>query len=403
MKRTTAWLGILAALAFPSVEAANQEIRALFQPDPSQPNKNVFVNKTPNSGYCVVAPAQCAENKMFSIQIPVRFVSNRAIAPGDDVSLRVPANWRRLTVTHQGSGETETVEVRIIGIGSKYGLSDTAVNLTGAPNPLEGHRKLWRNNSWVNAPAPCSSSSLGFLGPSTYTFFWRSWTEATCTKVAAYRIPSMSFDALDFAYELRTPNPLGMSSGLYTGSLSYTLGPSGDFQMGAMMVPDDGNLTLDFVLDVQHTLKVELPPGGNKIALEPAGGWQHWIDSGRRPTEIFRDQPFFISSSSRFKVMLQCSSLGGSDCDIGNNQVGFSKFQIRLTMPPGIKGPGGHDGWSGTLSHNMWIGPFEPGRYIDRKQGMLRFFISPRFLDFLRPGMNGTLTGNATIIFDSEV
>ncbi len=403
MKKTSYWLGLAAALSLSSTEAANQEIRALFQPDSSQPNKNVFVNKTPNSGYCATYPGQCSANNMFSIQIPVRFSSTRAVSPGDGLGVRAPANWRRLTVTNRDTQETETVEVRIIGIGSRYILSDSAANLVGVTNILEGHQKLWTSNSWVYAPSPCGYSGVGGYTPEAYRFFWKAPVEDACTKVAAYRIPSMFFDTLDFAYELRTPNPLGMSSGLYTGSLSYTLGPTGDFQMGSIMVPDDSNLTLDFVLDVQHTLKVELPPGGNKIALEPAGGWQRWIDSGRRPTEIFRDQPFFLSSSSRFKVMLQCSSLGGEDCDIGNNQVGYSKFQVRLTMPPGIVGPGNHDGWFGTLIHNQWLGPFEPSRYIDRKLGMLRFFISPRFMDFLRPGMNGTLTGNATIIFDSEV
>jgi len=403
MKTTSYWLGLLAALSLPSAEAVNQEIRALFQPDPTKPNKNVFINKTPNSGYCALWPDQCADNQMFSIELPVRFTSSRFMSAGFPLSLKVPANWRQLTVTNPDTQETETVEVRITVIGSNFELSDTAANLVGVSDILEGHQKLWTNSSWVYAPSPCQYSGVGSYTPSTYRFFWKTPVEAACTKVAAYIIPGMAFRTIDFAYELRTPNPLGMSTGLYTGSLTYTLGPGGDFDLGMQMYPDDSNLTLDFVLDVQHTLKVDLPPGGNKIALEPAGGWQRWIDSGRRPTEIFRDQPFFLSSSSRFKVMLQCSSLGGSDCDIGNNQVGYSKFQVRLTMPPGIVGPGNHDGWFGTLVHNLWIGPFEPSRYIDRKQGMLRFFISPRFMDFLRPGMNGTLTGNATIIFDSEV
>ncbi|WP_085709429.1 MULTISPECIES: hypothetical protein [unclassified Pseudomonas] len=406
MKKTSYWLGLLALLNLSSAQAINQEIRALFQPDSSQPNKNVFVNKTPNSGYCTINPNECASIGMFSIQLPVRFQSTRPIVPGapaDAMMLKVPANWRQLAVTNRDTGESETVEVRITGIGSKFTLSASAASLVGVTDILEGHQRLWSNNSWVYAPAPCRYSGVGFYSATTYQFFWKAPVEEWCTKVAAYRIPSMSFDNLDFAYELRTPNPLGMSSGLYTGSLSYTLGPGGDFQMGPMMVPDDSNLTLDFVLDVQHTLKVELPPGGNKIALEPAGGWERWINDGRRPTDIFRNQPFFLSSSSRFKVMLHCSSLGGSDCSIGNNQVGYSMFQVRITMPPGIVGPGNTDGWSGTLQYNTWLGPFEPSRYIDRKQGMLRFFISPRYLDFLKPGMNGTLWGNATIIFDSEV
>jgi hypothetical protein len=409
MKRSLYWLGLLAALSLPSAEAVNQEIRALFQPDSSQPNKNVFVNKTPNSGYCTIDPAQCADNNMFSIQLPVRFDSTRPIIPGapaDAMMLKVPANWRQLMVTNRDTGESETVEVRIIGIGSNFILSDSAASLVGVTDILEGHQKLWSNNSWVYAPAPCQYSGVGFYSPNTYRFFWKAPQEAWCTKVAAYRIPSMSFDTLDFAYELRTPNPLGMSSGLYTGSLSYTLGPTGDFQMGSMMVPDDGNLTLDFVLDVQHTLKVDLPPHGDKVSLEPEGGWQRWIDGGHKPSRIYRDQTFFISASSRFKVMLECAeSFAPSQCNLRSPTSGDRTYvEVKLSLPPGIDGPSG----GGTvthlgLQHKEWAGPFQPGHYVDRKQGSLRFEMPKGSIEnLLKPGMNDTFLGYITVVWDSE-
>lgn len=408
MKKLSSCLGLFALLSMPAAQAINQEIRALFQPDPSQPNNNIFVNQTPNSGYCTINPAECASLGMFSIQLPTRFDSSREIVPGtsdETVALKVPANWRRLTVINQDTREEEVVEVRITGIGSTYDLRQTAASLVGgASDNIEAHQKLWTNDRWNYAPAPCRYSGVGYVTDNTYRFFWKTPIETWCSKMAAYRIPRMSFAGIDFAYELRTPNPLGMSSGLYTGSISYSIGPNGDFQMGSMMVPDDGNLTLDFVLDVQHTLKVELPPGGDKVAMEPVGGWQRWIDGGRMPTEIYRDQLFYLSASSRFKVMMSCSSLGGTECDIGNNQVGFSKFEVRLTVPKGIVGPGNADGWTGTLTHNTWLGPFEPSRYVDRKPGTLRFQMPSRWIEsLLKPGMNGTLWGNVTIIFDSEV
>jgi hypothetical protein len=228
--------------------------------------------------------------------------------------------------------------------------------------------------------------------------------ESTCTKVAAYRIPSMYFNTLDFAYELRTPNPLGMSSGQYTGSLTYTLGPEGDFQMGEMMTPNDSTLTLDFVLDVGHELKIHLPPGGNKVSLEPEGGWQRWMDSGRTPTRIYRDQLFYISASSRFKVMMLCDSLGGSDCMLrGSIPGGSTMVQVRLNLPSGINGPGG-SGSGQTLAHNLWIGPYQPTQYVDRKPGTLRFEMPRSSIEYLlRPGASGTARGNITIIWDSEV
>lgn len=408
MKRTTGCLGLLAVLSLAQAQAANQEIRALFQPDPSQPTKNVFINKTPNSGYCAAYPGQCAENNTFSIEIPVRFESTRAIVPGaprDAMSLKVPANWRPLTVSNLETGTTETVEVRIIGIGSNFVLSDTAANLVGVSDILEGHQRLWSNSSWVYAPAPCQYSGVGAYTPSTYRFFWKAPVETWCTKVAAYRIPSMAFDTLDFSYELRTPNPLNMSSGLYTGSLSYTLGPTGDFQMGPMMVPDDGDLTLNFVLDVQHTLKVDLPPGGNKVVLEPEGGWQPWIASGVKPSRIYRDQLFHLSASSRFKVMMLCDSFTfyGAECRLRGG-TDATWVHTKLSLPGGINGPDGAPVKDLVLKKNEWVGPFYPGLYVDRKPGNLRFEMPPDAIAFtVRPGASDTFRGDITVIWDSEV
>lgn len=406
MKRSTYWLGLLAALSLPSAEAFNQEIRALFQPDPSQPGKNVFVNKTPNSGYCVTYPDACTANNIFSIRIPVRFDSTRAVMPGDGVGVKAPANWRRLTVTNQATGEVETVEVRIIGLGSDYSLSASAAELVGGTDIREGHDILWGGTGWIIVPPPCQYSGLAAYSPKTYRFFWKTPAEESCTKVAAYRIPSMSFTDLDFAYELRTPNPLGMSSGLYTGSLTYTLGPGGDFQLGSMMVPDDSNLTLDFVLDVQHTLKVDLPPHGDKVSLEPEGGWQRWIDGGHKPSRIYRDQMFFISASSRFKVMLECAeSFAPNQCNLRSPASGERAYvEVKMSLPPGIEGPNG----GGTvthlgLRHKGWSGPFQPGHYVDRKQGSLRFEMPKGSIEnLLKPGVNDTFIGYITVVWDSE-
>lgn len=403
MKMMTGGCALALALGVSSAQAASHEIRALFQPDSSQPGKNVFVNQTPNSGYCATYPDQCAENSMFSIQTPVRFNSTLTLPPNWGVGIKVPANWRRLTVTNTDTMETETVEVRITGVGSKYVLSQPAHELVGVSDPLLGHQRLWEGSSWVYASPPCLYSGVGAYSPTDYRFFWKTPVEDLCVKKTLATIPSMYFDTLDFAYELRTPNPLGMSSGLYTGSLNYSLGTDGDFSMGSSFQPDDSNLTLDFVLDVQHTLKVDLPPGGNKVSLEPEGGWAPWIDSGRKPSRIFRDQPFFISASSRFKVMMLCSSQGGAYCNLGSPLGNSVQVKVSMSLPAGIDGPGGGPVSKIPLHFNSWMGPFQPNMYVERKGGTLHFELDPFAIEFLlRPGKNDRLRGNITIIWDSE-
>jgi len=404
MKKSAYCLGVFLALSVPEAEAASREIRALFQPDPSQPSKNVFVNKTPNSGYCGSYPSECADNNVFSIQLPVNFESRGSLKPGDGIPVKAPANWRELTVRNPQTQESETVEVRITGIGSTYVLSPPATELTGIANPTDAHRALWTANTWVYAPPPCRYSGVGFVLPKTYQFFWKTSLEEACTKFAAWNIPSMSFSNIDVAYELRTPNPLGMSSGLYTGSLTYTIGPGGDFDLGPLFQPDDGSLTLDFVLDVQHTLKVDLPPGGNKVALEPEGGWQSWINGGRKPTRIFRDQPFYLSASSRFKVMMLCTSNGGRACKLGSPKGNTTEVETFLTLPDGITNSSRAPVTLVPLLYNTWVGPFQPGLYVDRQAGSLRFEMTPFAVDFLlRPGLADTLSGNITIVWDSDV
>lgn len=406
MKVTTGGIGLTLVLTMSTIQAASQEIRATFRPDPSQPGKNVFINQTPNSGYCADYPDQCAENATFSIQVPTRFTSNGTIKPNWGVGMKVPANWRRLTVTNADTQEAETVEVRITGIGSNYVLSQPAHELVGVSDVLEGHQRLWESSSWVYAASPCQYSGVGAYTPATYRFFWKTPAEGYCTKKTMYSIPSMYFDTLDFAYELRTPNPLGMSSGLYTGSMTYSVGGGGDFDIGGGFQPDDSDLTLDFVLDVQHTLKVEIPPGGNHIVLEPQGGWRTWLENGRKPVRLYRDQLFHISASSKFSMRLECEhDLGvGSGCAILDRETGYAgAVDVSVSLPNGLTTGAGQPVQRYPLGVKA-TSAFEPGIYVDRKPGTLHFEVDKNWTDWLIDKAKGRpYKGNITVIWDSEV
>jgi hypothetical protein len=407
-------LCLLALFVTPPAEALNQEIRALFRPDPANPQRNTFINKTPVSGYCADYPDQCEENQTFSIRLPMRFESARPMQPHDSQRnssmFTVPAQWRALTVTNAETGEAEQVEVRIAGFGSRYVLNDKVTNLTGAANTLEGHRALWGGpyGSWVNPPSPCQYSGVGWYTDDFYQFFWKTLTQGTCVKTASFKIPAMYYEYLDFAYELRTPNPLGMSSGLYTGDLSYRIGPGGDFDMGDVMVPDDSDLTLSFVLDVQHTLKVEIPPGGEKIRLEPQGGWQSWLQAGRRPVRLFRDQTFNISASTRFKMELRCgvSIDERTECAIDNpDENRRVPVFVSVSLPAGLTDLSGQP----VRHQRLRPGPenalqFKPGFYVDRGPGTLHFEIPPdRVEQMVRPGVPSRYSSGVYVIWDSEI
>jgi hypothetical protein len=66
------WLCLLGLLAAPPVEAASLQIRALFKPDPANPQKNEFINQTPSTGYCEYYPQICRDSNTFSLRLMTR-------------------------------------------------------------------------------------------------------------------------------------------------------------------------------------------------------------------------------------------------------------------------------------------------------------------------------------------
>jgi hypothetical protein len=215
----------------------------------------------------------------------------------------------------------------------------------------------------------------------------------------------MSYRHLDFAYELRTPNPLRMSSGQYRGSVTYGVGPGQDFDMGDVMLPNDSVITLNFKLDVEHTLKVEVPPGGNRVELVPPEGWQAWLNSGRKPTRLFRDQRFHISASSRFKMAIECQHISGNTCAISETGTGHAvPVDVSVTLPDGLTDAAGQPvNRRRLLRDGSGTELFQPGFYVDRRLGALHFEVGQGSVEQMLDTGAKAYSGNVTVIWDSEV
>jgi hypothetical protein len=394
-----------------SVQAQDVDITAVFKPDSAYPQFNKFKNTTPSSGYCSNYPTQCEDHRIFSLQVPIKFESVAPIlanhpSPRQGATLKVPANWRELTVRHAVTGESEVVKVRIVGVGSVYKTEDVMELVGHHDNYREAHWALW-DGTWVNTPAPCLNSGVGYYGNNYYGFFWKTPQEAACARQAKFNIPWLSYEHLDFAYELETPNPLGMSSGNYVGTLSYSVREYGDFDFGDVMLPSDSALTLNFNLDVQHTLKVDIPPGGDKVQLVPAGGWQSWLQAGRKPVRLFRDQTFNISASSRFKMNLECEIVQLFNCMIRDPvSQRTAVVQVSVSLPNGLTDLAGQPVSRRPLriGYGQERQVFQPGFYVDRAPGTLHFEMSPHYVNqILQSGEAARYVGNITVIWDSEV
>ena len=396
-----------------SAGAASMDIQAKFSPDPANPLVNKFINTTPPSGYCAEFPTSCDFYAIFSLRTPLTFSSSYPIPqrhtdPRQGAMFKVPADWKTFTVTKisggNSSSETAEMKVRIAGVGTVYRLSDTASNLVGR---VDGeHHILWSGQNWHLAPSPCRKTNTSSHNEREFNSFWLTPVVGTCAKTAAYIIPGFEYLRFDIGYELETPEPLKLSQGIYTGSVTYQVGPHGDFDMGDNMLPSENSLTLNFTLEVQHTLKIEIPPGGNRIELEPQGGWQAWLNQGRKPVRLFRDQTFNISASSLFKMLLECQYLAGNTCGLRDAESPhLVPLNTSVSLPYGLTDAVGQtinrrplrlDG-SGTEL-------FQPGFYLDRKPGTLHFEIAREHVEsMLSEGVRKTYSGDVTVIWDSEV
>jgi hypothetical protein len=391
--------------------AAELDIRAEFRPDPAQPHLNKFENKTPNSGYCGSYPSQCEPYGQFSLQAPIQFYSSQPITafhtdPRQGAMFGVPSEWRELTVVHRQTQEQETVKVRVAGLGSRYVTHNPIELVGGGVTGTRAHQLLWTGSSWVNAPTPCRGTGYGLLTVTWYQFFWRTPTtgDGVCAKQARFDIPWLRYEYLDFSYELITPNPLGMSSGEYTGTYHYTVGPGQDFDMGDVMIPSDSMLSLNFTLSVEHDLKVEVPPGGNRIELVPQGGWQAWLNQGRKPARLFRDQTFTISASSRFKMQLECERVMGDTCALRNAAGHQVPLTLSVSLPNGLNRPDGSAvSRQPLLLSGAGTEQFDPRYYVNRRPGTLHFEVAREHTETMLAQGGSTYSGQATVIWDSEL
>ena len=236
-------------------------------------------------------------------------------------------------------------------------------------------------------------------------FFWIVPENAgACSVTNGVEIPRLSYSSLEYGYELKTPNPLGMDAGTYEGSITYTMGPGGDMDFGNAMIPDETALTFNFILSVEHVLKVDLPAGANRVELLPEGGWQAWLNQGRRPSRLWRDQTFAISASSRFKMTLECGLVIGNTCGLRNSDGDEVPLQVAVSLPYGLRDQ--HDQGVNKLPLRLdGVGTelFQPTQYVNNREGKLHFEVARDDVADMLKKPGSTYSGVATVIWDSEV
>ena len=402
-------LVILAGFAAPMAQAITVEISARFSPDPNNPQVNTFKNTTPNTGVCLSYPHLCTPYGYFSIGlIGLQAISQAPILANhtnvrNGAMFKVPAEPRPVQVT-SASGEVAQV---LFSISALSGTNRTrnVTEITGVPasSATQGHNELWGGHSWGWSSPPECPRAVG-MG-ATYidaNFLWFTPKPVPCGLSPAYEIDSLSMRNISVSYLMTSPDPLSMGSGIYRGSINFMVGPGGDFDFGDNLAATDNIVTMNFTLSVEHTLKFQFPAGYGSVVLNPAGGWQQWLNNGRRPQKLSADQGFKMWASTRFSIGLQCEYRLSDQCAIKNTAGHEVPVETRVTLPDGLRNASNQPVNRLLLSTNPQV--FLPGHYLDNRPAALHFEVARDQVTSMIDDHSGSMyRGNITVIWDSEV
>lgn len=397
----------------PSAWSLELDVVAEFRPNALNPSHNRFVNKTPESGLCVTWASyfNCKENGVFSLALPIDVRFPDMPADGDarqSFHMKIPSRTRTLRVSN-GAHESE-VAIRIGMLAADAVFPADVRVLVGADpsgSTYAAHYALWDGDYGLFfAPAPCRHRGP-FLGTSTSALFiWEFSDDAYCVKRARYEIPGdLSITrGLSFSYELITPDPLSMRSGIYTGRLELSVGPGGDFDFGDGAVVSDSMLFINFTLHVNHDFQVKFPVDLPGVQLVPEGGWSQWIDHGRPPARLRQELPFHLTSSMEFSMKLRCEHAANDRCGIRN-----PRDDVVVPVDVDVTIPGMHNMRDGRPAQDTSLLPddgraprFAPDGYLMQRRSTLRFTAGREAVAEMLKSPGSHWQGNMTVVFDAN-
>lgn len=353
-----------------------------------------FDNTTPLATYCQRWPTQCTGRETAQLPITYKKKSTKGTSDArDQFYIQLPGH-RQVDVYHEQSGESHRMPFEIIAV------SQSVRGPIAKDNP-------------VFTAYPKGGCIY------TLTFGWTTFTEylwqvrnpkapSGCYSVADRVPPGFVTDTpvtdMGIAYNLNMPSPFRMKPGTYRGSLTYTIGPGGDFDFGNDVTELNGNsLTLNFVLEVEHAFIFDFPPGSDRAVLEPPGGWQSWLSGARAPERLQRDLPFRLWSTGPFKVYKLCQYDLGNHCAIRNPDNQQAPVEVALSLPGGISHQNSSVNRVVLPTGRLNALQFEAVQAVLNRPGQLHFQVARNDVRGMLAHPGTTYTGHVTVVFDAEL
>lgn len=384
------------------VSAQTRTLWFLYRPDPATPASNAFVPSVrPVCGPFVT----CGANEY---DVGLRTLPQVAVAAGpasrSTPMFRAATEWRQAVLQNNTTGGTITAQMRIVGVSALMRFATSLLELVPEANgdAFTANSILFDSyGGWGSPPSPCIARMALNNGNHFQQFLGMSLANVPCMKAVTKDIPGFSLSPT-LIVEVRLPRPQTAQAGIYTGGVAYSVGPGLDVDFGDTVVPGDPELLINLRLEVDPIFKVEFPGGSTLMSLEPDGGWLNWLNRGRKPTRLWREQAFNFSTSIPFKMIMQCEHTSGNHCAIAANDGHQVPVEIRMTLPPGMQDSAGRPVRDYLLNPHE-TPQLDPTRIILGQKGKLQFEVPRPDMESMLDHAGKAYAGQVTFIWDAQI
>jgi len=386
-------LGAALLLVAPMVSALDVTITAEYRGG----GTGRFDNTTPPGGLCSSWPSTCRNRT--TVELPITYdkkTTKGAADPRDEFYFKVPAR-REVDVYHDGTGESRRLTFQWTAISQRV---ETANNIIYHPLYQMDYQGGCSRVGSVTQLRPAVVTYLfDITQPSAPSPCWANGRNSPDGRVEIASVVDTSV-----AYTIDITPPFRMPSGTWRGSVTYSIGPGGDFDFGNDVTALSGDsLTVNFVLDVEHAFIFEFPPGSDRAVLEPPGGWQGWLAGGKPPQRLARDLPFRVWSTGPFKVYKLCEHYADTRCAIRNHAADQVPVEVAMSLPAGIEHQGAPVQRLALPSGRLAALQFDAAMATLNRPGQLHFQVARDDMDSMLRYPGTTYTGQVTVIFDAEL
>ena len=272
------WLVVLLGLP---VQAASINVTAEYKPAAYEVGRGKFINTTPCNGeplpgFWCSGTSTVDESQPLFISITIDRVVNNNNNLADALTYLGFVGARDVSLVNQGSNKSYSMKFLFTKIGALM-------------SPNLAKEALVNNSDWLDhIDGDCQRSLNSWASPSRVHYLYDINPENQLAGGKCYHnkfkttfsSKSTALSKIYLGYKLHTPDPLKMENGVYKGSLVLSIGRNKDLDFGNGTYSDN-QLTINFTMTVRHQIKMEFPPGSDKVVLQPPGGWHGWIYRGK--------------------------------------------------------------------------------------------------------------------------